>query len=158
MPDQYVTVRGNMGRRLKDLGLDADGHTILADEVVARLYGKDGKELNTLAPHCLAHKLLSVDASDAGNDLATLIGGAVGTPVGTGNTLADYIALGLSLIRVSVRTNPIRVRFDAGDPATAGEDIAKDIGQAIVWDVDDFTKIHLIGIGGAADVAISFWA
>ena len=100
-------------------------------------------------PVSLGAYTLTVDATNAGNGLGTLLGGTV---------LAAAITAGLSAMLVTVKTFPIQVRFDGGDATAAGTEWAKDNGQPYVWDCADFTGVQLVGVGGTASVKVELFA
>lgn len=126
------------------------------------LVGPDGKDLQLSAPVCLGEvSIPALDASSAGNDLASLIAGAVsgGTAqLGTNTTLAALITAGLNLIKATVETNDIRVSFFDQDPATYGGLFKKDTTKPHDFDPADFTKLRMAAATATAKVTLQFFA
>lgn len=112
-----------------------------------------GKPIPMGAPVSLGCFRLTVDATNANNDLATLL--AAATPAGV---LATLITAGLSIAKVSVSAFPIRMRCDAGDATAGGTLWPISASEPYTWDPSDFTKIQMVGVGGSATVDIEFFA
>ncbi len=119
---------------------------------------RNGNAMVMDAPECLGEfQIAALDTSDAGNDLATILGGTVLADAIAGNT-ANHLTKKLSFILMSVETQDVRVSFDGNDPAAKGQVFKKDTSKPHCLDTVDFTKIHITGNGGAAKVTFALMA
>lgn len=126
------------------------------------LVGQDGKEANIGAPSCLGEiSIPALDTTSAGNDLASLIAGAVsgGTAqLGANTTLAALVTAGLSFVLMTVETNDVRVSCFDQDPATYGQIYKKDTTKPHCLDPSDFTKLRMVASAATAKVTLQFFA